>query len=206
MDGPLSDDAPSSDASSVKGGRGEKQPRPPANPPRTEGSESAEKARRDPNYRAGAARAGAETAREEGLDTRPVQPSRPRAKSKRPKRGGSPSKLPLTVAAEIESEILRKKLFGLLTLESHVRGNRRRASALDVTDFQAAYDDLVNPRPRPVWIDVMGDAGLMLGGLFGGVGTNILTSDRGRPEGWVCVAASVFVSLFCILVKYLKLT
>ncbi len=93
----------------------------------------------------------------------------------------------------------------MLSSEALVRGHRRRASALDVTDFEAAFDDLVNPRQRPWWVDCVVDCGLFFGGGFVGAGTNIVTGGGSYATGGLVIGAGVFVGGFSIAVKYLKL-
>jgi hypothetical protein len=106
--------------------------------------------------------------------------------------------------AKVSSENLHEKLFGMLSSAALVRGHKRRASALDVTDFEAAFDDLINPRSRPAWMDCAADIGLLLGGGFVGAGTNILTASGERAQGWIAVLAGAFVGIFCIVIKYVK--
>jgi hypothetical protein len=112
--------------------------------------------------------------------------------------------LPLTRAAESASERFRKDLFSMLASAADARGKQRRATELDATDFEAAFDKLVNPRSHPVWIDVVADAGLLLAGLFCGIGSNVLTGNPPNAfGGLICIGAGLFVGLFCVVIKYI---
>lgn len=119
-------------------------------------------------------------------------------------RSPATAELSLTPKAEAAQEDLRKKLFNMLSAEALVRGHKRRASALDVTDYEAAFDDLLNPPTHPRWMDCAADIGLLLGGGFIGAGTNILTGSGNTGEAWIAIVAGGFVGAFSTAVKYIK--
>jgi hypothetical protein len=113
--------------------------------------------------------------------------------------------LPYTEAGQTASEGLRKKLFAMLSSAALMRGNRRRASALDVTDFEAAFDDLVNPPARPLWLDVAAQIGMVIGGGFIGFGTSVLAGGMGRENGWIPVISGSLVAIASVIVQHIKL-
>src|SRR4051794_7824192 len=61
--------------------------------------------------------------------------------------------LPETRAGRDAHEKNRKALCETLMHSAQVHGRRRRATELDCTDFEAAYDGIVKPQPRPAWLD-----------------------------------------------------
>ncbi len=89
----------------------------------------------------------------------------------------TPASLERTGKGEVVREGLRKKLAEMLDSTALTRANRRRATAIDTTDFEAAFDDLVNPDPRPKWLDVLADVATLFGGGFLGYAINIMTGD-----------------------------
>lgn len=109
--------------------------------------------------------------------------------------------LPLAGAAGPAAENLKSKLSDMLAAGALVRAHKRRASALDVTDYEAAYDDLVNPRPRPIWVEILTDIGVGLGGIIAGIGVSDLHTSG---EGWLVLIAGIFVVGISTAFKYIR--
>jgi hypothetical protein len=85
-----------------------------------------------------------------------------------------------------------------------MRGNRRRASALDVTDFEAAFDDLVNPPARPLWLDITAQIGMVVGGAFIGFGTSVLAGSTAQQIGWFPLISGSLVAVASIVIQHIK--
>ena len=113
--------------------------------------------------------------------------------------------LPLTSEAELALDRLRNKLIDMLSKAALVRAHRRRASAQDTTDLEAAFDELVNPPSIPIWIRVIADITAILASCFIGYGTNIITGGSpNASSGWLAVIPGVLLAIFATAVKYMK--
>ncbi len=116
-----------------------------------------------------------------------------------------PRELPRTEVGESTFQDLGGRLVQMLNRAALLRAHRRRATAQDRTDLEAAFDDMVHPATRPVWVDALCDAFLATASLFVGVGTNIATgSGPDASAGWKIVAPSFALGLFAILIRYVK--
>lgn len=92
----------------------------------------------------------------------------------------------------------------MLSESAHVRGRKRRASMLDQTDFEAAFDDIVSPRQRPLWFSLMADLGVLLAGILIAYAINVLTGTPAATAAWLIpLIAGIFVTAFCLAIKYL---
>ncbi len=108
----------------------------------------------------------------EEFNTRFASPNRPQGKPTGLKA------IPATAKGDEVEVRLGRKLTSMLATMALIRANRRRATAIDTTDFEAAFDDLINPDPRPKWLDVLADVATLLGGGFLGYAINVMTGDH----------------------------
>lgn len=98
----------------------------------------------------------------------------------------------------------RDKIASMLYGEALKRANRRRATFIDATDLEHAFDEVVNPILRPGWLDVIADLCNFAGGAFTGYAINILTNDK--PDYTRFALAGVAGVLLCgVAVAYKNL-
>jgi hypothetical protein len=71
--------------------------------------------------------------------------------------------VPTAVDAAQVAKDLRATLIGMIDAVALMRANRRRATAIDRVDFEADFDDLVNPSLRSKRLALIGD----VCGIFG---------------------------------------
>ena len=115
------------------------------------------------------------------------------------------SELDLTDQGKARAEQLRGQLARCLDAMAKTRGLRRRASALDVTDFEAAHDDLVNPAPRPRELDIIADVLGYVGAAFLGYAINIWTGSGPEfAKGHLAGIAAFVLSGAAIAIKNTK--
>ena len=109
-----------------------------------------------------------------------------------------------TVQAEQAAKDLRVKLVAMIDAAALMRANRRRATAIDRVDFEAAFDDVVNPFPRPKRLAFIGDLCGIFGAGFVGYSINIYTSS-GSPHqvGHIAILAGVILSVAGACLKYI---
>lgn len=114
----------------------------------------------------------------------------------------------MTPAADEHFERLLKRLSKMLWSGAMVRGHRRRASLVDVNDLDNAFDDVVNPAERPLWLNITTDVCVLVSGLFTGYAINKYTSDPASTpiSAWVVpLSAGVFIGLLAAFLRYKKL-
>lgn len=113
--------------------------------------------------------------------------------------------LPLTAGGKIARDRLRSRLNDMHSKAALVRAHRRRATAQDTTDFDAAFDELVNPQGRPIWVNATADAMVILASFFIGYGTNIATGDDSNAgRGWLAILPGILLAVFATVVRYIK--
>ena len=84
-----------------------------------------------------------------------------------------------------------------------MRAKRRRATAIDRVDYEAAFDDVVNPSPRPKRLALIGDVCGIFGAGFVGYSINVDTgSGTVTQVGHVALLAGAVLSLAGVCLKY----
>ncbi len=92
----------------------------------------------------------------------------------------------------------------MLDTAAILRANRRRATAIDRVDFEAAFDDVVNPFPRPKRLALIGDLCGIFGAGFVGYSINIYTGSGSPAQvGHIAIAAGLMLSVVGACLKYL---
>ena len=130
----------------------------------------------------------------------PVSPSRPTGKPIGLKA------IPATVKGDEVANRLSLKLEGMLGTTALIRANRRRATAIDTTDYEAAFDDLVNPNPRPKWLDVLADIATLFGGGFLGYAINVMTGEKPDiTKISITLLAGLLLGIGAIVIKSKKI-
>ncbi len=118
-----------------------------------------------------------------------------------------PKALPTTKKGREVARALRKRLTEMLDAAAQVNANRRRATAIDTTDFEAAFDDAVNPFPRPRRLDLVADLCAAVGAGFVGYSINIYTGDgRSYLPAHIAMIAGLVLSLVGVAIKQLDLS
>jgi hypothetical protein len=137
------------------------------------------------------------------------QPAKPRSKAIRKrtavKRPPGSGEIPTaTEKADQAAEELRNKLIGMLDLAAIQRADRRRATATDQVDFEAGFDDVVNPISRLSRLALIGDVCGIFGAGFIGYSINIYTGS-GTPHqtGHIAILAGLILSVAGASLKYL---
>jgi hypothetical protein len=111
--------------------------------------------------------------------------------------------IPISGQAEIAVEEIRVKLVGMVELAAQLRANRRRATAIDRVDFEAAFDDVVNPIPRPKRVALIGDVCGIFGAGFVGYSINIYTGSGSSYQlGHLAILAGAGFSVVGACLKY----
>ncbi len=108
-----------------------------------------------------------------------------------------------TVQGEQAGKQFRSKLAAMIDAAALMRANRRRATAIDRVDFEAAFDDLVNPSPRPRRLALIGDVCGIFGAGFVGYSINIYTGS-GSPHqvGHIAILSGLILSVAGACLKY----
>lgn len=125
------------------------------------------------------------------------------------KRKESADRTDITPAGDRQFEELQRKLSKMLWSGATLRGHRRRASMLDVQDFDGAFSDIVSPADRSRWANLTAELCVLAAGLFTGYAINILTGTT--PEtpvsAWLIpLAAGIIIGIVAIAVKCIKLS
>lgn len=109
-----------------------------------------------------------------------------------------------TGQAEKVAKDLRNKLVEMIDAAALLRANRRRATAIDRVDFESAFDDMVNPAPRPKRFALIGDVCGIFGAGFIGYSINIYTgSGAVHQAGHIAILAGVILSVAGACLKYI---
>lgn len=120
------------------------------------------------------------------------------------KTNASEQELKTTRQAEKFAKLLRLKLIAMVDAAALMRANRRRATIIDQRDFEAAFDDVVNPVPRPKRLALIGDVCGIFGAGFVGYSINIYTgSGSAHQVGHVAILAGVVLSVAGACLKYI---
>ena len=99
---------------------------------------------------------------------------------------------------------LRAKLVRMIDAAALMRAERRRATAIDQVDYEAAFDDIVNPVPRPKRLDLIGDVCGIFGAGFIGYSINIYTGPGpSYRDGHIAILSGAILSVAGICLKYL---
>ena len=119
---------------------------------------------------------------------------------------GMPADLLIRTAAGKTRGEINGRFREMLGMSATIRGRRPRANALDVTDFEAAFDDLLNPSPRPRWLEVLLDVGVLIAGGFIGYAINILTGQSpDHDKVWLSLTAGGLIGVLSTTLKHIKL-
>jgi hypothetical protein len=87
---------------------------------------------------------------------------------------------------------------------AQLRANRRRATAIDRVDLEAAFDDIVNPAPRPKRLALIGDVCGIFGAGFIGYSINIYTgSGPVHLVGHIAILSGAILSVVGACLKYI---
>ncbi len=106
-------------------------------------------------------------------------------------------------AAQVAKE-LRAKLVAMLDAAALMRADRRRATAIDRVDFEAGFDDVVNPSPRVRRLALVGDVSGIFGAGFIGYSINIYSgSGSSLLPGHIAILAGMVLSVVGACLKYL---
>jgi len=104
---------------------------------------------------------------------------------------------------------LQKKLWKMLWAGATIRGHRRRASMLDLQDFDGAFSDIVSPAARSRWANFLAEFCILVAGLFTGYAINILAgATRSTPisEWLIPLSAGIMIGIIAITIKYIKIS
>ena len=124
---------------------------------------------------------------------------------RRRKKPTEPEPLPSTVAGRKREDVLGGMMASMLHRSAQIRANRRRAPEVDSTDYERAYDDIVNPIPRPRRLNAVADLSNFVGGAFLGYAINVLTNDRPDYTRFgLAGLAGVFLGGVAVALKNLK--
>jgi hypothetical protein len=99
----------------------------------------------------------------------PISPEGEKKPKRKPRRPAElkPSGLPSTQAGKRVADQLRRKLIEMVDAAALTEANRRRATALDATDYEAGFDRIAGPARRENIVVIVAD-------LAGAVGTGLL--------------------------------
>ena len=105
--------------------------------------------------------------------------------------------------AEEYAESIRVELAAMVDSAALMRARRRRATAIDRVDYEAAFDDVVRATPRPTQLALIGDVCGVFGAGFIGYSINIYTGPASaHPIGHIAILAGLVLSVAGICMKY----
>jgi hypothetical protein len=136
-------------------------------------------------------------------------PASPKSKGTRSRSAVKKSTAPgeviaISGQAEQGAEELRAKLVGMLDSAALMRANRRRATAIDQVDFEAAFDDVVHPVSKLKRLALIGDVCGIFGAGFIGYSINIYTGAGSIYQiGHIAILAGMVLSVAGACLKYL---
>jgi hypothetical protein len=111
--------------------------------------------------------------------------------------------MPISVDANQVAKKLRIKLIAMLDAAALMRANRRRATAIDRVDFEAAFDDLISPALRLKRLALIGDICGIFGAGFIGYSINIYTGTGSVQQmGHLAILAGLILSVVGACLKY----
>jgi hypothetical protein len=84
--------------------------------------------------------------------------------------------LPTTEASEKVADRLRRKLIEMVNAAALTEANRRRATAIDATDYEAGFDLIAGPRKRENAVAIVADVVGAIGTGLIGYAINVYTS------------------------------
>jgi len=112
-----------------------------------------------------------------------------------------------TAAGENEHARLIVVLTNMLHLAALVEANRRRASSIDTTDIQTAYDHVVSSYKTPKLQFIIFEIFGLVGGAFIGVAINIMTGGSADwSKAYLSLAAGIPLAAIGVVFKYAKIT
>jgi hypothetical protein len=94
----------------------------------------------------------------------------------------------------------------LLQAAAEQNARRRGSNCLDNTDFKAAYKQLINPRQRPLFLDILAEVGLVIAGGLLGYSLPVVSQSAERGSGWIILAAGIFLGFLCAIIKHIELS
>ena len=85
------------------------------------------------------------------------------------------------------------------------QARRRGAEHVDNTDVESAYRQILEPRHRPVVVDVFAEFGLFAaGGLIGYSATLLTSAAPQNGPGAVLLIAGLFLGSLCAVLKHVR--
>jgi hypothetical protein len=103
----------------------------------------------------------------------PEVEEKPRRKPRKPSEP-KPQGLPTTEAGEKVADGLRRKLVEMVDAAALTEANRRRATAIDATDYEAGFDRIAGPAKLVTTVAIVADAAGAIGTGLTGYYINIL--------------------------------
>jgi len=110
---------------------------------------------------------------------------------------------PTTKAGGKVSDHLQEKLIDMLFAGARIEANRRRGTAIDSTDYEAAFSRIVAPSRRNTVVGVVADVAGFAGSCLIGFAINIYTSSPSTPSfGHLAMSCGVGLFTVSVTLKY----
>jgi hypothetical protein len=124
------------------------------------------------------------------------------------RRHESEARTDVTPAGGGRFEELQKKLSKMLWAGAVFRGHRRKASMLDIQDFDGAFSDIVSPAERPTWLNILTDLCVLASGIFTGYAINVYTAATPLTPNaaWIVpLLAGLIIGIVAAFLRYKKI-
>jgi hypothetical protein len=132
----------------------------------------------------------------------PKVEEKPRRKPRKPSEPKSQG-LPTTEAGEKVADGLRRKLVEMVDAAALTEANRRRATAIDATDYEAGFDRIAGPAKPVTTVAIVADATGAIG--TGSIGYSINIYTENGPDftkGHLAMLSGCALLIISVVLKY----
>ena len=121
----------------------------------------------------------------------------------RPKKAPEPRTLPTTEAGEKVADQVRGKLIEMINAAALTEANRRRATAIDSTDFEKGFDLIAGPAKRQHAVAIVADVAQAIGTGLIGYAINVYTgTEPNKIHGHLAMIGGIALLAVGIVIKY----
>lgn len=111
--------------------------------------------------------------------------------------------LPTTEAGEKAADQVQRKLIEMVNAAALTEANRRRATAIDATDYEAGFDLIAGPSKRENAVAIVADVAGAIGTGLIGYAINVYTgASPDRSNGHLALIGGVTLLVTGIVLKY----
>ncbi len=130
----------------------------------------------------------------------PEEGERPGRRGKKPTESKT---LPTTEAGDKVADQLRRKVIEMVDASALTEASRRRATAIDTTDYERGFDRIVSPSHRQNITVIVADVASAIGAGLIGYAINVYTGGSSSLlPGHIAFLAGTSMSVIGIVLKY----